>query len=155
MAQEVSREELLERVQQIAPVVREHADQSEQQRHLADPIVEAIRDAGLYRMVVPRELGGLQVDAVTFYMIVEALARIDGSTGWCMFINGGGPISAMFLQGDTAESIFGNGARTILTGTVFPFGRAVPCDGGYRVSQRGSYASGCWCHLASGRLQHL
>jgi hypothetical protein len=68
-----------------------------------------------------------------------------------MFINGGGPISAMFLQGDAAESIFGNGSHTILAGTVFPFGRAVPCDGGYRVSQRGNYASGCWhamWHLA-------
>jgi alkylation response protein AidB-like acyl-CoA dehydrogenase len=151
MGQEVTREELLERVQQIAPVVREHADQGEQQRHLADPIVDAIREAGLYQMLVPRELGGLQVDPLTFYLVVEALARMDGSTGWCMFINGGAPISAMFLQGDAAESIFCNGARDILAGTVFPSGRAVRCDGGYRVSQRGNYASGCWhatWHLA-------
>src|SRR6516165_6409210 len=109
MGQEVTREELLERVQQIAPVVREHAEQGEQQRHLADPIVEAIREAGLYQMLVPRELGGLQVDPLTFYLVVEALAWMDGSTGWCMFINGGAPISAMFLQDDAAESIFCDG----------------------------------------------
>jgi indole-3-acetate monooxygenase len=152
MVQEVGREELLERVQQIAPVVREYADRGEQQRHLADPIVKAIREAGLYQMLVPRELGGLQVDALTFYLVVDALARIDGSTGWCMFINGGGPISAMFLQDDAAETIFRNGAHTIIAGTVFPFGRAVPCDGGYQVYQRGNYASGCWhatWHLAA------
>jgi hypothetical protein len=57
MSQGVTREELLERVELIAPVVREHADWSEQHGHLADPIVEAIRDADLYRMLVPRELG--------------------------------------------------------------------------------------------------
>jgi indole-3-acetate monooxygenase len=151
MGQEVTREELLERVQQIAPVVREYADQGEQQQHLADPIVDAIREAGLYQMLVPRELGGLQVDPLTFYLVVEALARMDGSTGWCMFINGGGPISGMFLQDDAAESIFCDGAQTILAGTVFPLGQAVRCDGGYRVSQRGNYASGCWhatWHLA-------
>jgi len=68
MVQEVGQEELLERVQQIAPVVREYADQGEQQRHLADPIIEAIREAGLYQMLVPRELGGLQVDPLTFYL---------------------------------------------------------------------------------------
>jgi indole-3-acetate monooxygenase len=151
MGQEVTREELLERVQQLAPIVREHADQGEQQRHLADPIVEAIREAGLFQMLVPRELGGLQVDPLTFYLVVEALARMDGSTGWCMFINGGAPISAMFLHGHAAESIFCNGAHAIVAGTVFPFGQAVRCDGGYRVSQRGNYASGCWhatWHLA-------
>jgi indole-3-acetate monooxygenase len=151
MVHEVTREDLLERVQQIVPVIREHADCGEQQRHLADPIVEALRDAGLYHMVVPRELGGLQVDPLTFYQVVEALARIDGSTGWCMFINGGAPISTMFIRDDAAESIWTDGARAIMSGTVFPFGRAVPCAGGYRVSQRGVYASGCWhatWHLA-------
>jgi alkylation response protein AidB-like acyl-CoA dehydrogenase len=144
MPQEVTREELLERLQPIAPVVREHADWGEQHGHLADPIVEAICDADLYRMLVPRELGGLEVDPLTFYQVVEALARIDGSTGWCMFINGGGPFSAMFLRDEAAESILGNGTCAIMAGTVFPFGRAVPYAGGYRVTTHGVYASGCW-----------
>jgi alkylation response protein AidB-like acyl-CoA dehydrogenase len=69
---------------------------------------------------------------------------MDGSTGWCAFINCGGPFSAMFLPDDAAESILCNGAPTILAGTLYPFGRAVPCDGGYRVSQHGNYASGVW-----------
>lgn len=151
MAHEVTSEDLLKRVQQLAPIIREHADQGEQQRHLADPLVEALQEAGIYHMLVPRELGGLQVDPLTFYQVIEALARIDGSTGWCTFINGGSPISVAFLPGEAAEAIFGNGTRTILSGTTLPFGRAVPCAGGYRISGRWSYASGCWhstWHLA-------
>src|SRR6266851_7212612 len=144
MTQGVTAEDLLQRVQHVVPVIREHADLGERERHLADPIVEALQDAGLYHMLVPRELGGLQVDPLTFYQVVEELSRIDGSTGWCMFINGGGPFSVMFLEDEAAEAIFGNNTRTIISGAVFPFGRAVLCQGGYRVSGRWAYASGCW-----------
>jgi len=76
--------------------------------------------------------------------MVEAIARVDGSTGWCLFINGCAPISAAFLRDDAAEAIYGHGARTIMAGSVFPYGRAVPQAGGYRVSGRWAYASGCW-----------
>lgn len=146
-----TRKELLGRVQELAPVIRGHADRGEQQRHLADPVVAALQNAGLYDMLVPRELGGLQVDPLTFYQVVEALARLDGSTGWCMFINGGAPISAAFVGDEAAETIYGNGKHTIMSGTVFPFGRAVLRPGGYEVSGQWVYGSGCWhstWHLA-------
>jgi alkylation response protein AidB-like acyl-CoA dehydrogenase len=151
MGRDVTREELLDSVQKLVPLIRGNADRGEQQRHLADPLVKALQDAGLYHMLVPRGLGGLQVDPLTFYQVIEALARVDGSTGWCMFINGGAPISVAFLGAEAAEVIYGNGARTIMSGTVFPFGRAVPREGGYLVSGHWVYASGCWhstWHLA-------
>jgi indole-3-acetate monooxygenase len=155
MADAVTRESLLARVQQLAPVIHEHADRGERERHLADPVVQALHDAGFYHMHVPRTLGGLQVDPLTLYQVVEASARVDGSTGWCLFINGCAPISAAFLGDEAAEAIYGHGARTIIAGTTFPRARAVPCPGGYRVSGRGAYASGCWhstwylafCHI--------
>lgn len=144
MGRDVTPAELLAAVDRLAPLIREHADRGERERHLADPIVEALQDAELYRMLVPRELGGLQVDPLTFYQVVEALARIDGSTGWCMFINGGNAISAAFLGDEAAEAIYGRDPRSIMSGTVFPPGRAVPQRGGYQVSGRWTYASGCW-----------
>jgi len=155
MAHAVTCEDLLARVQQLAPVIHAHADHGERERHLMDPVVEALQNAGLYHMLVPRTLGGLQVDPLTLYHVVEAVARIDGSTGWCLFINGCAPISAAFLRDDAAEAIYGPGARTIMSGAVFPFGRAFPHAGGYRVSGRWAYASGCWhstwylafCHI--------
>ena len=151
MAHDVIRAGLLERVQQLAPVIREHADRGERERHLADPVVEALQTAGLYHMLVPRALGGLPGDPLTFYQVTEALARIDGATGWCLFINGGAPLSVAYLRDEAAATIFQDGLRTLLSGTVFPFGRAVPRPGGYLVSGRWAYASGCWhstWHLA-------
>ena len=113
MTHEVTREDLLERVQQLAPVIQEYADRAEQERHLADPVVAALQEAGLYRMLIPRELGGLQVDPLTFYQVVEALARVDGSTGWCMAVNGSLPFSLAFLQDEAAEVVCGDGARLL------------------------------------------
>src|SRR5215510_15732684 len=126
MAHSVTCEDLLTRVQQLAPVLRAHADQGERERHLMDPVVEALQDAGLYHLLVPRTLGGLQVDPLTFYSVVEAVARVDGSTGWCLFINGCAPISAAFLCAEAAEAIYGPRTHTIMSGTTFPRGRAVP-----------------------------
>src|SRR2546425_7448990 len=138
MADAVTREGLLARVQQLAPVIREHADRGERERHLADPVVQALQDAGFYHMLVPRALGGLQVDPLTLYHVVEAVARVDGSTGWCLFINGCAPISAAFLRAEAAEAIYGHGARTIMAGGVFPYGRAVaPAGGGMRFRPPG------------------
>jgi alkylation response protein AidB-like acyl-CoA dehydrogenase len=144
MAHNSTQAGLLARVQQLAPVIREYADQGERERHLADPLVTALQDAGLYGLLVPRALGGLQVDPLTFYHVVEALARVDGSTGWCIFINGAAACCAAFLGAEAAAAIYRTGARTIMSGTVFPCGQAVPQEGGYRVSGHWGYASGCW-----------
>ena len=83
MARVGTRQELLARVEKLSPLIREHADRAERERHLMDPVVAALQDAGLFRMLVPRDLGGLQVDPLTFYEVIEALARVDGSTAWC------------------------------------------------------------------------
>jgi alkylation response protein AidB-like acyl-CoA dehydrogenase len=141
MADVVTREGLLVQVQHLAPVIRAHADAGERERHLADPVVHALQDAGFYRMLVPRALGGMQVDPLTLYHVVEAVAREDGSTGWCLFINGCAPISAAFLGAEAAAALYGPDRHTIMAGTTFPRGRAIPCPGGYRVSSR------AFCHV--------
>lgn len=131
---DVDQAALLAAVEKISPLIKEHADRGERERHLMDPVVEALRDVGLYRMLVPRRLGGLRVDPLTFYHVVEALPRVDGSAGWCMFNSGGLPISTAFLPDDAADEIFAKAPHTIMSGTVFPPGRAIPSPGGYLVS---------------------
>jgi indole-3-acetate monooxygenase len=92
MAHAVTCEDLLAQVQQLAPLMRAHADRGERERHLMEPVVEALQDAGLSRLLVPRTLGGLQVDPLTLYQVIEAVAHVDGFTGWCLFINGCAPL---------------------------------------------------------------
>lgn len=134
---------LLGVVSTLDPVIRAHADETEQQRRLALPVVTALAEAGIFRMYTPRALGGFEVDPLTFFRVVEAIARIDGSTGWCVFIAGGNPLVGAFLADEAAAEVFSRDPRVITAGVIFPFGKAEVCDGGYRVSGRWSYASGC------------
>jgi indole-3-acetate monooxygenase len=134
---------LLNAVCTLEPLIRQHADEAERNRRLSQPVVTALAEAGIFRMYTPRALGGLEVDPLTFYRVVEAIARVDGSTGWCVFIAGGNPLLGAYLSDRAAEEIFGRDPHVVTAGVVFPYGRAVVCDGGYRVSGRWSYASGC------------
>ncbi len=65
MTHGILREELFNRVGDLEPLIRKHADDNERERHLADPIVEGLKAANLFRMITPRALGGLSVDLVT------------------------------------------------------------------------------------------
>src|SRR4030095_4172288 len=103
----------------------------------------ALAEAGLFRLYTPRTLGGFEVDPLTFYRVVEALARIDGSTAWCVWIANSVPIFASSLTDQAAEEVFGRDLQVVTAGVIFPLGKAVVKDGGYVVSGRWPYASGC------------
>ena len=137
----IERTSLADAVQSVAPTVREYADQSERERRLAPPVIEAMKDAGLFRGLAPESLGGAEADPVSWFQAVEAAARIDGSFGWCLFINGStGLIGRMLAEAD-AEQLLRN-RDTVLAGAVFPFGKATVTDGGFVGSGHWTYASG-------------
>ena len=134
---------LLNTVHTLEPLIRGHADEAERNRRLSPVVVTALAEAGIFRMYTPRTLGGFEVEPLTFYRVVEAIARLDGSTGWCVFIAGGNPLLGAYLADEASEEVFGRDPRGITAGVVHPYGTAVVADGGYRVSGRWSYASGC------------
>ena len=157
------RDNLLAAVRQLEPLIRAHADEAERNRRLSPAVVTALADAGIFRMYTPRSLGGLEADPLTFYHVVEAIARVDGSTGWCVFIAGGNPLLGAYLTDHAAEEVFGHDPRVATAGVVFPYGEALVSDGGYQVRGRWSYASGCqhsaWlfccCHVFDGGHRRL
>jgi alkylation response protein AidB-like acyl-CoA dehydrogenase len=135
---------LLDAVHSLAPLIRVHAEAAEQQRRLPPPVVRALAAADLFRLYTPRTLGGWEVDPLTFYRVVEALARIDGSTAWCVWIASGNPVYVgRCLADESAEAVFGQSPQVATAGVVAPYGRAVVQDEGYLVSGRWPYASGC------------
>jgi alkylation response protein AidB-like acyl-CoA dehydrogenase len=160
--QDVS-ETLLNAIGTLEPLIRQHADEAERHRRLALPVVRALTDAGIFRMCVPLALGGLEVPPLTFYRVVEAVARLDGSTGWCTFIGGSDGLVGAYLAHQTAEEIFGRDPRVVLAGSVAPAGSATVVADGYRVSGRWPYASGSqhctWllglCHVLEGNQPRL
>jgi alkylation response protein AidB-like acyl-CoA dehydrogenase len=127
----------------LRPLIEANADQIEQDCKLTDPVVEAMAAAGLFTMLVPRELGGAQVDPGTCLRVIEEIARADGSTAWCLMVDVVVSLAAGSLRPDAAREIWGHDPRALVAGSGVGAGRAVVADGGYRVSGRWSFASGC------------
>jgi alkylation response protein AidB-like acyl-CoA dehydrogenase len=135
---------LLEAAAELRWVARSLQDEIERERRLPPPLVEQLRAAGMYSMVIPRALGGQQVDLLTFLRVAELMAEGDGSVGWNLANNSVGQLIALSLPDAGVEEIFGGGADTIVAGTAVPGGgTAVPVDGGYLVSGRWPFGSGC------------
>ena len=134
---------LLNAVRALEPLIRKHADEAERNCRLSQPVVTALAEAGLFRLYTPRTLGGLEVDPLTFYRVMEDIARIDGSTGWCVWIGSQNPVFVPNLADQAAEEVFGRDPHVVTASVFFPYGKAEVRDDGYVVSGRWPYASGC------------
>jgi alkylation response protein AidB-like acyl-CoA dehydrogenase len=90
----------------------------------------------------PRSRGGLELDPVSAFRVIEELARIDSAAGWNVSLaNATEPFGAWFSD-ETTEEVFGS-PKTVMAGAFFPPRRAVPTEGGYRLSGRCSFNSNC------------
>jgi indole-3-acetate monooxygenase len=132
---------LLEVARSLAPVIREHAAALEDRR-IPSELVDACHDAGIFRAMLPREVGGLEVDPVEWLQMIEELARVNASVGWLAFINSG--VGLTFLDPERFERFRQRGGgRVILAMSLGRLGgKAVEVDGGYRISGRWPFASG-------------
>jgi alkylation response protein AidB-like acyl-CoA dehydrogenase len=127
----------------LAPQIRAFAEEGEQSRRLPMPLVEAMAEAGLFRLWIPRSLGGEETDPMTLVRVVEEISRADGSAGWCMAIGGEYGAFGGYLPGDAAREIYGSDPNVRTAGAFRPFGNAVVVEGGYRVTGRWPLGSGC------------
>src|SRR6266542_6214582 len=104
----------------------------------ATPVVQGLVEAGVFRTHAPRDIGGLEVDALTYF---EALSRVDASVGWLAMINCGNFYS--WFPFEVASELFHSAEPyAVCSGNLAPKGRAVPVADGYRVSGRWSFVSG-------------
>ncbi|MFD4638005.1 acyl-CoA dehydrogenase family protein [Lentzea sp. NPDC058436] len=128
-------------MQAIADLARELAPRSEAARALAPELVEAIRSEGLFRLGVPRSLGGPESPPGETLAVAEAIARGDASAGWCVSIAATSGLLAAYLPEAGEEEVFGD-PRSVAAGVWAPKGRGVVADGGVVVSGQWSFCSG-------------
>src|SRR4051794_2908079 len=126
----------------LAPQIRSASEEIEQGRRIPPPLATAMKEAGVFGMVMPRAWGGPELDPMTQFRVIEALAIEDGSVGWCAMIGCDAGYISAFLDQDVARTMFPDllsamGAAATPTGTA----RVVP--GGYRISGRFPFVSGC------------
>jgi alkylation response protein AidB-like acyl-CoA dehydrogenase len=124
--------------------VYDFQDETERDRCFPKVLVQRLRAAGLFRMLLPRLLGGYELDIPTCFQIIELMAQADGSVGWNLMNSSINQLASLAFPDAAIEEIYGQSPDQVLAGTVVPgggHGRRVP--GGFRVSGRWRFGSGC------------
>lgn len=135
-------EDVRGRLRELIPLVGAEADQAEADGTLTGAVVEAMRRSGLFRIMTPRCLGGMEAPVSTVYEAIEELAKADGSASWSFMAAAVYLGTAGALLGDGAvERVFADSDVSI-AGQLAPLGTAIPTDNGYRVEGRFGFASG-------------
>ena len=130
-----------ERAQKLAPIIRENADRAERDAQMPREVADAFREAGLFRMLVPREMGGGELTIPDSLRLCEEVSRFDGSAGWNLAICSGGPLFGYNLSRAAFEKIFGD-PRGVSAGSLNPVAtQVIAADGGWRFSGKATYAS--------------
>jgi indole-3-acetate monooxygenase len=122
--------------------VAARAVEGERTRTMPEALVERVEAAGLFRMLRTRDLGGMELDPVAVVDVVERLAHADGSAAWTVLI--GATAAAFFgwLEPDVARDMLAAAPAAAASCMFAPHGRAVPEEGGYRVTGRWEWNSG-------------
>lgn len=136
------RDELLARVEAVAGRVRAAARDAEARRAVPPDLLQALADAGLFRFMMARELGGLEADPLTQIEVIEALCRADGSIGWTAGIGAMQNGIATSQADDRVLAELLADPIPVVAGHFAPRGRAVEEDGGFRIDGHWSFASG-------------
>lgn len=132
---------IVDRAHSLAPRVASLAVDIERERRLPASLLDALHEAQLFRLLLPRSQGGLETDPVTFFHVIEAIAMADASTAWCLSQAGGCAMAAAYLDPAVAHRVFGD-PRAVLAWGPGPQAKAVAVEGGYRVTGAWAFASG-------------
>jgi indole-3-acetate monooxygenase len=130
------------RARALRPLIEAHAARTEAARELAPEVVAALHEAGIFRLLIPAELDGAQLDLPAYLAVIEQLSAADANVGWCIGQGCGCSVTAAYLPAAAAREMFAAERRPVLAWGPGPNGRAVAVPGGWRISGRWGFASG-------------
>jgi indole-3-acetate monooxygenase len=133
---------VIARAEAVRSAVSAASGEIESTRRLPSALLDKLHEAGLFRLLLPRSSNGIETDPLTFFHVIETIARADGSTAWCLSQAGGCAMAAAYLDLPVAQAIFGNDPRAVIAWGPGPKVKAIECDGGYRVTGVWSFNSG-------------
>ena len=133
----------LDAARKLAPQIRSSADEIDAARELPRPLFEALADAGLFHLAVPRAIGGGECDFPMYVEVIEDIGKADASTGWV--VNQGAIFGtyAARMPREVARAIWIDTPRGVVANTPAATAKAVVVPGGYRVTGRQGFSTGC------------
>jgi len=137
-----TRPDPLARARELGPAITANADEIERTRRIPEPLLGRLHDSRLFRMLLPRSAGGDETDPMVYMAALEELARHDASIGWNTFTGNSSALIAAFLEPSVNRAIFAD-PRTVVSWGPPNASRATAVDGGYRLTGRWDFSSGC------------
>ena len=129
------------RIRALRSVIEAHRDEAQTLHHLPDPVARAFVEANVYRLLLPVEYGGENIDPLGYYDLIEEVASYDGSAGWNFSIGSSTPLVFGDLSPSRLRTIFDSPDACVAASTT-PLGHAIEVEGGYRLTGRFAWASG-------------
>jgi alkylation response protein AidB-like acyl-CoA dehydrogenase len=134
--------ELIGRARELIPLLDRHGDRIEREQRIPDEVLDALHDARLFRLLIPRSCDGEEVEPAIHFQVLEAIAQGDASVAWCMGQGSGVSMTAAYVKPDVARAVFGDRRAVAACGPNNPKAPAIACDGGYRLTGEWGFASG-------------
>jgi alkylation response protein AidB-like acyl-CoA dehydrogenase len=133
----------LEAARKLGPFIRASAPDTEAQRELPRPLFEAMADAGLFRLALPRAIGGAEMQLPDYIEVIEEIGKGDASTGWVTNQVAIFATYAARMPREAARAIWIDTPRSVVANTPLANAQAVAVPGGYRVTGRQGFSTGC------------
>ena len=138
-----TREELVAQARALIPLLRERADEDERNRCVNPDTIQRLKDAGFFQVLQSRRWGGFELGQRAFAEIQMTLAEGDMSVGWVYGILGVHAYHLCLLDDRAAKDVWGDDNNVLVASPYMPGGIAKPVPGGYELSGRWAYSSGC------------
>ncbi|WP_040714739.1 acyl-CoA dehydrogenase family protein [Caenibius tardaugens] len=136
-------QELIARAEALVPFLREQAASNKAARRITAETIARVKDAGLFRVIQPSRYGGYEMSPEVFGEIITTLGRGDASMGFVFGVVAVHSFHMAFYDDQAAQDVWGEDSSVLVGSPYAPNGKAVKVDGGYRVSGRWSFSSGC------------
>lgn len=134
---------VLESVRSLLPAIAERARTTDESGRVPEKSIRELAEAGVFRMLQPRPFGGLECEPVEFYEVVREISAVCCSTGWVASVLGVHPWQLGLFTARAQQEVWGPDPDTLVSSAYAPVGRLTPVDGGYRLTGRWSFSSGC------------
>jgi len=144
---------LIDRARALAPKLRERAAETNKLRRLPDSTWKELVHAGIVRGLQPTRWGGGETHPREFYSAIMEVARAEGCAGWVAGIVGVHPWQTALYPKEAQQEVWGEDPTTMSSSSYAPTGKVERISGGYRLSGRWSFSSGCdhctWVNLGA------
>lgn len=136
--------ELVARVRELRPLLRKNSAQGEEDRRVVEESIQALRDAGIFKLLQPKRYGGYETSMRTLVDVSAAVGEGDGGTAWVVSLLNSGAWLASCFAGQAQEDVWGEKPDALVSGVFSPLVESTKVEGGFRITGKWYYNSGSW-----------